>query len=575
MILNSALENNIWIILKNNEIIGYTCIDYVDKLLPSIKVGIIQSHQRRQLGTAIIALVIEIYAAREFPKNPHIYLPILQNIHTRDAMPTNKIALRLGFEIDNKLKMYSRVCKIISKKSEKSLLHTKMYIISEFHNDKELKIFEPYFIKKEGYSFAHIVFGKIQNNEFYLSNGVRYTVNFLNQGAEIKNCLKIKNSIIYKKYKLYEQLKELYTETNNIQFLNVAKRCKNMPLNYFNTYSKLIEYGKNNKFIFTNDKVNKFISYQIGTISEVIKSQEDFNAINEYDYMSQINDNVFKIDGATILFVSVISIYKSSGIVYAFLEDESIYINKNQNKNQITLIDEETCIRIPYEKFKSDKHIIDPHTLQENYYACTQLLLNNATLYPEQHSGFHKYGILYSLYIINGKIIPYVSEIFSIIKNELFNDINYINFIGKNIILPHFGIIKKSIPYMTNNSNDGALSKFYEHIIHMSITIDEKKNNLFYIYFNEKKIGYIELEIIDYEIEIKHIELDTTHRNKKLSAPAIAYLLEILGARYAPLNPIIFFKQLESIAEKLEFHKIKKDNYYIYKRLCRLKKFAL
>ena len=35
------------------------------------------------------------------------------------------------------------------------------------------------------------------------------------------------------------------------------------------------------------------------------------------------------------------------------------------------------------------------------------------------------------------------------------------------------------------------------------------------------------------------------------------------------------FKQLESIAEKLEFHKIKKDNYYIYKRLCRLKKFTL
>ena len=109
----------------------------------------------------------------------------------------------------------------------------------------------------------------------------------------------------------------------------------------------------------------------------------------------------------------------------------------------------------------------------------------------------------------------------------------------------------------------------------MAITIYEKKNNLFYIYFNEKKIGHIELEIIDYEIEIKHIELDVDHRNKKLSAPAIAYLLEILGARYAPLNPIIFFKQLESIAEKLEFYKIKKENHYIYKRLCRLKKFTL
>lgn len=64
-----------------------------------------------------------------------------------------------------------------------------MYIISEFHNNKKLQIFDPYFIKKEGYYFAHIVFGKIQNNEFYLSNGMIYTVNFLNQGAEIKNLL--------------------------------------------------------------------------------------------------------------------------------------------------------------------------------------------------------------------------------------------------------------------------------------------------------------------------------------------------------------------------------------------------
>jgi hypothetical protein len=81
------------------------------------------------------------------------------------------------------------------------------------------------------------------------------------------------------------------------------------------------------------------------------------------------------------------------------------------------------------------------------------------------------------------------------------------------------------------------------------------------------------LEIITYEIEIKHILLEPNHRKKNISASAIAYLLEILGARYAPLNPIIFFKQLESMAEKLLFHKIKHGDTFIYKRLCRLKKF--
>ena len=201
----------------------------------------------------------------------------------------------------------------------------------------------------------------------------------------------------------------------------------------------------------------------------------------------------------------------------------------------------------------------------------TQLLLNNATLYPEQHSGFYKYGILHSLYQIDGKIIPYISEIFSIIKNES-HGIEYVNFIGKNIALPHFGIIPKSIPYMTHNSKDGALSKFYDQVINLSIVIDKNKSNLFHIYLHSQIIGHIKLEIISYEIEIKHIELDPKHQKQKISTPAIAQLLEILGARYAPLNPIIFFKQLESIAEKLEFHKIKHKDIFIYKRLCRIKK---
>jgi hypothetical protein len=264
-------------------------------------------------------------------------------------------------------------------------------------------------------------------------------------------------------------------------------------------------------------------------------------------------------------------VYKTSGIAYAFLEDETIHISKQKedDSSKINILGEDTTC-IPYEKFKSNKHIIDPHSLQENIQSSAQLLLNNATLYPEQHAGFRQYGILHTLYTIDGKIIPYISEIFSIIKNES-HGIQYVNFIGKNIALPHFGIIPKSIPYITHNCKDGALSKFYDQAINLSIVIDKNKSNVFHIYLHSNIIGHIKLEIISYEIEIKHIELDSKHQKQKLSTPAIAQLLEILGARYAPLNPIIFFKQLEFIAEKLDFHKIKHKDEFIYKRLCRIK----
>jgi RimJ/RimL family protein N-acetyltransferase len=569
-ILNLASSENIWLIVKNNEVIGYACIEYINlnnQSLPSIKIGITQKHQRRQIGTSIIALLIEIYASREFPKNPVIYLPILQNMHTKEMVPTNKIALKLGFKINDKLKIYTRLCKILSPKILKNLLNTKMYIISEFHSAEEFKIFLPFFNKKEGYSFAHIIFGKIQNNEFYLSNGIRYTINFLNQGAEMKNCITMKDGLIYKKYRLCEKFKELYNTTNITHFLNASNRCKNIALDNFKTYQELLEYGKNYKFILYKDGVDKFTVNITGAISDIIKSPEEFKNINSNEYITSMNDNNFMIDNKSVLYLATIIIYKSSGISYALLEREDIHISKMVSNNIIIIGDD--TIATPYKEFNLTKnHTIDEVSLDENIKSCVYLLLNMARLYPEQHAGFHKYGVLNKLCIIDGKIIPYISEIFSIMHNYI-----NVDFIAKNIILPHFGIMAKTIPYyMTQNCNDGPLSKFYDQVINMSIIIDNNKNNLFNIIINGKNIGHIELEIITHEIEIKHIELDPSHRKKNISASAIAQLLEILGARYAPLNPIIFFKQLESIAEKLLFHKIKHKDEFIYKRLCRLKK---
>ena len=73
-----------------------------------------------------------------------------------------------------------------------SLLNKKMYISEEFHNE-EFKFFTPYFSKKEGYSFAHIAFGKIQNNEFYLSNKRSFHCYSLFPELSFFTCMNIRN----------------------------------------------------------------------------------------------------------------------------------------------------------------------------------------------------------------------------------------------------------------------------------------------------------------------------------------------------------------------------------------------
>jgi hypothetical protein len=132
--------------------------------------------------------------------------------------------------------------------------------------------------------------------------------------------------------------------------------------------------------------------------------------------MSQITGySPFKINNAPVSYSAAVIIYKSSGIVYAYLEYESIHMAKKENINDIYIIGEDTT-NMPYKDFKlkhlTDEQLIDKQSLDENLKACVYLLINNAQIYTEQYSGFHKYGILNSLYKIGDKIIPYISEIY-------------------------------------------------------------------------------------------------------------------------------------------------------------------
>jgi len=97
-ILETASLNNIWLIYKNNTIIGYICLSKLDIFFKHdgfdnrynlvnikkikdeymIQLGISREHQKRNMGTTIVALLIEIYASRIFPKNPFIYFPVIK-----------------------------------------------------------------------------------------------------------------------------------------------------------------------------------------------------------------------------------------------------------------------------------------------------------------------------------------------------------------------------------------------------------------------------------------------------------------------------------------------------------------
>jgi len=283
-----------------------------------------------------------------------------------------------------------------------------------------------------------------------------------------------------------------------------------------------------------------------------------------------------------ILYDHVI-VYKSSGIVYCNKYNTQLVIrHKNKLHEYVDLSLKPEYIKlIDIDKYNN---AIDTHI---NY-----IISNTNKLYPEQNAG---YTIL-SIFINFHENKNYEYTISSVSSLSLMNNIINNSFIVENIIYPHFGIIKKPHTKFIHNSNDGALSIFYEEMKHLSGILE---NNIFTIYWSDNnnisnnnisnnkignnkigdnKIGHIELIIGD-EIEIKHILLDLKYRSKQhsikhISSASIAYLLEILGARYAPFNPMVVFKHLEHIASKLEFHKIKYKEEFIYKRLCRLQKYT-
>ena len=131
--------------------------------------------------------------------------------------------------------------------------------------------------------------------------------------------------------------------------------------------------------------------------------------------------------------------------------------------------------------------------------------------------------------------------------------------------------------YHTKNNNDGPLSPYFNVLKHIYLISDteleiyEFGNECNKIKDTKIKIGKISLVFHkNQEIEIKHIELDKIYQNKKIGTAAIAQVLEILAARTAPLNIMVFFisklENMQKIGHNLKFHKQGDE----FSRLCRI-----
>ena len=184
-----------------------------------------------------------------------------------------------------------------------------------------------------------------------------------------------------------------------------------------------------------------------------------------------------------------------------------------------------------------------------NINTAIQIILNaNISLYAEQNAGFRIFGIFmdYSLDDTNDKAIPIIEEIFKISVLE-----HHLKYAFETIIFPHFGI--PSITHMNN--------------LHLQMG---KKVNTFDVFKMDKKIGHIEIDIIGIEVNLLSIEIDNDHKQSH-AIEAIVQLMQIVSARYAPINPTILIDVklnviYKSIIKKLNF--IKQNN--VFKRPCRM-----
>ena len=468
----------------------------------------------------MIANLIEIYRARCFPHNPLLKIKNYSNTDTNIAIAN--IIKKLNFRTGTDTNIYERYCKIEKLNTISSFkkdIKLKYFMIDKLDNDIGLdykvwhSILNKYMTKVVNNSFVHLAWSEIDEQnlkQLHTSTGYKYDTKFIFQGSELKFALD----------------SNLYQIINRKHFYNYLVANDPDGLSFL-----LPNYEKN-----PNDELN----------------------LDNLSNQKLLNGKKFYLK----LFFLV---YVSGGITRCFIFDdfavnifEDFAVNKIKENNFINKDNLPDYIN----KDKLNKLI---HTISNG------MVNVGMKPYAESNAGF----LIFSTRVLltdNGD--PYILNIYNIVYHTQYSNLfstKYFNWIANNIIFPHFGISSYLPALAISHDGSGPLHS-YMHIL--------KNITLYFIHDYEcsivanttNKIGKILLKYNEKEmkIEIVHIEINKFDQNKGIGTAIIAQLLEILAARTAPLNLLIFFttklENMTKIAHNLHFNK--QEN--IFSRFCRV-----
>ena len=521
--------NQIWLVMfinnnsnkDANKCIGYIGISYDNYIF----IIITTAYQRRSIATTMIAKVIEIYRIRIFPNNVVIKMYKLNiaiesiakklYFNTVNTSVSASTGINAIYERNVIIDKFNTLCTSVNT----SVMDLTYFKIGDVGLDYTIlyKILDKYMTKVTRETFTHLSWGDFTQDYEIIQTSTGYSrdTKFIFQGSELKSALD--------------------SNKNKMIFTN------------FNEFVKL-NYPENISYLLDPDLSN---------------------------FSKPDNYVPFLLDNKKIVLRVYYLIYVSAGITRCFVYDDyTTFIPSNPSTDKT----------IKHPKFDEIKKLINIEKLNTIIKFISNCLISvNMKPYAESNSGFL---IFCSNIVFDHTGTPYIKVIYDyiifIIKNIYNDQFNqkYFNWITNSVIFPHFGIkCDTIICNASKNTNDGPLSSYYHTLNTLSIyftseneleidnTIDGKTT----------KIGKILLKFstctstnISSEIEIKHIELNSTSQNKKIGTASIAQLLEILAARTAPYNIMVFFiSKLENmikIAHNLHFHK--QDDKF--SRLCRV-----
>jgi RimJ/RimL family protein N-acetyltransferase len=608
-----------YLISNNNNIIGYLVL-----INNWINILITKEFQNRGIGTAMIGLAIEMHAYRNYPHNPTVYIKILYN-----DVPNFIYRISKKLQFTNEYTFLSRKCRIkndiinnkhITTLSSNLILNKNGLIV-----EKLASYINKYMIEAKYLQFVHLSYSTLARSTFFtnmLSTGSRFDNEFLLKGAELKSAIKflsfkyISYNEIYKLNKLFNdknklfdkeiteqeiQDNQIYKITNNISNEFIYLFNKNELLNKIkdikNTRIETIEKLKNANYYGDIDAEVKNAEVKNATDANATdatdaNAKDNFIRINEYYPPFLLDGRLMALRIFAILYISgnglkKCYIFDKYQIVTAkskySIEDKNNWNDKNIL--QTSTLSTDNLYNWPeYFNDSELKSIIKNNTLEPFIKKIAELLIKCEYLpRSEANSGFTEFFINIKFIKKNGEYYPIINELNNTIQSWKFTNMtieddilynnkfseDYYKWVSYTVIFPHFGISKQQQPMAIDLSKPNSILNL-KIISLLSLDFYKKdKRDKIHIYYDSKKIGYIDLILHNFIIQLSHIELDKEYQKKGIAINVIYLLMDMLAAYYAPNRislKFLYTKEMYSIAYKLLFHKI--DNFFI--RECRL-----